>query len=327
MTKNTKTFMDILINKKGYRVIEIDGEGKVPNVWCLSYNKLNVEQYFLILNPKTYSYASMYENIILNNTKNSNGYISIFKILILEKEMNIPIARDTLILNFELKSFQLAGELGKENLNDFEEALNEVVTINDRKHNVFKESKVTTTFIIINILYFLVSLYFNLRAGAGIVDIDISVLYALGSNTNISILNGEYYRFLTSMFLHGGIVHLGFNMYALYSIGPLVDRVYGFKNFIKIYLISGITASFITSFNLQGISIGASGAIFGLLGATLIFAYKLRNNIGKGFLYNIIIVIITNIFIGITLPNIDNSAHIVGLLSGMLVSLILYKEQ
>lgn len=326
MTKNTKTFIDFLIRERGYRVIEIKGEGRVPNTWCLSYINSGVEDYFVILNPETYVYASMYENIILANTRNTNNYINIFNILIEEEKNNLQLCQNTMVLNFEENSFKIIGDFKEENINHIKEGFYIVVSSKEKKKEIFKENLCAISLIIANITYFLISIYFNLKLGEGFIDIDSQVLYKLGSNVNISLLNGEVYRFITSMFLHGGMAHLFFNMYALYSMGSLVEGVYGRKNFFKIYFISGVTASIISSFTLQGISIGASGAIFGLLGAVLVFAYKMRSKIGKGLLYNIITVIAINIFIGITLPNIDNFAHIIGLLSGMIVGFILYAE-
>lgn len=326
MTKDTKTFIDFLIKDTGYRVIEIKGEGRVPNTWCLSYIKSGVEDYFIILNPETYVYASMYENIILANTRNTNNYINVFNILIEEGNNNLPLIPNTIVLNFEENSFKIIGDFKEENINHIKEGFYIVARSKEKGKEIFKENLCAISLIIANIIYFLISIYYNLKLGAGFIDIDSQVLYKLGSNINISLLNGQVYRFITSMFLHGGMTHLLFNMYALYSMGSLVERVYGRKNFFKIYFISGITASIISSFTLKGISIGASGAIFGLLGAVLVFAYKMRTKIGKGLLYNIITVIAINIFIGITLPNIDNFAHIIGLLSGIAVSFILYME-
>jgi rhomboid protease GluP len=111
-------------------------------------------------------------------------------------------------------------------------------------------------------------------------------------------------------------------MYALYSIGPLVERVYGKAKYLVIYFISGIISSVFSFIFSNGVSIGASGAIFGLLGTTLVFAVTMRKNIGKGFLRNITSVIIINLFIGFTMSNIDNFGHLGGLLGGSISALV-----
>jgi rhomboid protease GluP len=159
----------------------------------------------------------------------------------------------------------------------------------------------------------------------GLLSTDQSVLILLGANYNKFVLQGEYYRLLTNMFLHGGLLHIALNMYALYSIGPLVERIYGRIRYAVIYFISGIIASVFSCIFSQGVSVGASGAIFGLLGTTLVFAIKMRENIGRGFLRNIASVIIINLFIGFSLPNIDNYAHLGGLIGGTIAAILLYK--
>jgi rhomboid protease GluP len=109
-------------------------------------------------------------------------------------------------------------------------------------------------------------------------------------------------------------------MYALYSIGPVVEKIYGPKKYILIYFVSGILSSLLSYTMSPAMSIGASGAIFGLLGAMLVYAYNMRKRIGKGLIKNIVTVIAINLFIGMTIPNIDNFAHIGGLLGGLIIS-------
>lgn len=188
------------------------------------------------------------------------------------------------------------------------------------KVEVFK--KPTTILIAINIVFFLVSVLLSGSVG----DIETRVLVALGAKENYRIDHGEYYRLLTSMFLHGGIIHIAFNMYALYSIGNLVEQIYGTKKYLIIYFASGLLASF-TSYKLSPyVSIGASGAIFGLLGACAVFAYKEKERIGKDFLIDMASVIFLNVIIGLTMSNIDNVAHFGGLFGGVIIAIILYKK-
>ncbi|MDZ7548775.1 rhomboid family intramembrane serine protease, partial [Clostridium perfringens] len=133
------------------------------------------------------------------------------------------------------------------------------------------------------------------------------------------------YRLLTSAFLHGGIIHIFFNMSALNIIGREVEAVYGSKRYILIYFISalgGSVFSYLFSPNIP--SVGASGAIFGLLGAMLILGLKERDKIGKQYVKNILETICLNVIIGITIPNIDNLAHLGGLVIGALASFILF---
>lgn len=187
-----------------------------------------------------------------------------------------------------------------------------------------KNSTITFGLIAINVIVFLISAYFS----KSITNIDYSVLYIMGAKFNYAILNyGEYWRLITSGFLHGGIVHIAVNMYSLYYAGNQVSKIYGNKKYLLMYLLSAVGASTLSMVNSQSLSVGASGAIFGLLGAIAAFAFKERSRIGKGYLTNLISIIATNLVIGFMLPNIDNLGHLGGLIVGVLLGFALYKNQ
>lgn len=186
-----------------------------------------------------------------------------------------------------------------------------------------KTSLITLGLIAINSVVFLISAYFS----RSIVNIDSSVLYIMGAKLNYAILNnGEYWRLIASGFLHGGIVHIGVNMYSLYYAGNQVSEVYGNKKYLLMYLLSAVGASGLSMVNSQSLSVGASGAIFGLLGAMAAFAFKERSRIGKDYLTHLVSIIATNLLIGFMLPNIDNLGHLGGLMVGGLLGFILYKK-
>lgn len=137
-----------------------------------------------------------------------------------------------------------------------------------------------------------------------------------------SILNGEYYRLLTGAFVHGGVFHLLFNCYALYIIGSQLESFLGKTKFLIIYLFSALTGSLTSILFNVGPSVGASGAIFGLLGSLLYFGYHYRVYLGTVIRSQIIPLIIINLLIGM-LPGIDNWAHIGGLIGGALITIAL----
>jgi rhomboid protease GluP len=190
------------------------------------------------------------------------------------------------------------------------------------KEKETRESKtmiVTICIIGINIILFLVSAFMS----KNIMNIDGQVLLDLGGKFGPLIDQGEVYRLVTSNFLHGGIIHLAFNMYALYSIGPQIEELYGRTKYICIYFLTGIGSSFLSYYMLPNtLSIGASGSIFGLLGVLLIFAVRNRNSLNKGAIGNLVMVIGVNLYIGITLPNIDNYGHVGGLIVGIIMGII-----
>ena len=184
----------------------------------------------------------------------------------------------------------------------------------------YKESLVTYILICINILIFIITVFLS----KNIYDIDSYTLIELGAKVNVLINNGQPWRLVTCAFLHGGLAHIAFNMYALKIIGSEVEYVYGKFKYIAIYLISALGGSiFSYLFNANSISVGASGAIFGLLGAMIIFGIRHKNRIGKAYIMNLFKVLLINIFIGVTLSNIDNGAHIGGLVLGCISALVM----
>ena len=126
---------------------------------------------------------------------------------------------------------------------------------------------------------------------------------------------------MAHMFLHGGIIHLMFNMYALCILGPGIERLIGKVKFIFVYLLSGITGCLFSMKFSSGLSVGASGAIFGLLGVTLVFAYlnKNKNQMSNELLRNITVLIGVNLLIGFSNTGIDNAGHIGGLIGGICI--------
>lgn len=178
---------------------------------------------------------------------------------------------------------------------------------------------VTWSIILLNLIMYVIS---SVLSGNPF-TMDINVLNTLGAKNNELIMSGQYYRFITCMFLHGSIIHIASNMYSLYCVGYMVEKVYGRIKYVFIYFLSGIISSYVSFLFSDAISIGASGAIFGVLGAVLVFSFRFKNRIGKELFVNIIAVIVLNIFIGVSMTNIDNFAHIGGLISGIIISAII----
>ncbi|MBS7262477.1 MAG: rhomboid family intramembrane serine protease [Eubacteriales bacterium] len=160
---------------------------------------------------------------------------------------------------------------------------------------------------------------------------NVGTLVTLGAKVNGRIFYyNEYWRLLTCMFLHGGVLHLLCNMYALYNIGSLDIRFYGVPKFLTVYFLSGLMGSlFSYGFGAVNVaSVGASGAVFGLFGATL-FLYRSHPEIFRGgFIIRLIGVIVLNLVLGFAGGGIDNLAHIGGLVGGFGTALTvgLYKD-
>ena len=156
---------------------------------------------------------------------------------------------------------------------------------------------------------------------------DPDVLLDFGAMFGPLISQGEYWRLLTAMFLHSGFMHLGFNVFALFIFGQSVERSYGHAPFFLIYFLAGLAGS-VTSylFNSIAIAAGASGAIFGVVGALGAFLLLQRRTFGKhaqNSLIGLAIIIGINIIIGLATPGIDNWAHGGGLVAGFILGLAL----
>ena len=149
-----------------------------------------------------------------------------------------------------------------------------------------------------------------------------TTLVQFGDNYDLLTKNGEYYRLLTCIFLHASIIHLLLNMYSLYIIGPQIESFFGKIKYLFIYLFSGICGSILSiAFSHNTVSVGASGAIFGLLGSMLYFGYYYRAYLGNVVKSQILPIIILNLGIGFIIPNIDSAGHIGGLLGGIVASM------
>ncbi len=130
------------------------------------------------------------------------------------------------------------------------------------------------------------------------------------------------YDLLICTFIHAGIIHIGLNMYSLFIIGPRIEDFFGKKKYLLIYILSGLSGSLL-SVGLHGsgtLPVGASGAIFGLLGALVYFANNYRGYIGALIKSQVIPVIIYNLFLSVIIPVIDLYGHLGGLIGGFLVA-------
>ncbi len=140
------------------------------------------------------------------------------------------------------------------------------------------------------------------------------------------------WRLMSATFLHGGIVHLGMNMWALWSTGALVERFYGNKQYLLLYLLSGLFGSLASLFfsARTGVSVGASGAIFGVVGAILAAAYtkhgKMPGSMVKALKASMLPFVAFSLFMGFTSGHIDNAAHIGGGVAGFVLAMIMAEK-
>jgi len=166
-----------------------------------------------------------------------------------------------------------------------------------------------------------------LAGGFAVTSPDSAVLIGFGAKQN-SLIAGQhqYWRLVTAIFIHIGIIHLLLNNYALWIIGQEIERIYGSARFVVLYLITGLIGSIGSyAFNPQATSAGASGAIFGLFGALAAFAFRYRKEIpeflSREIKRRVLPIIAINLVFGFSVRIVDNAAHLGGLLAGVILAL------
>lgn len=158
-----------------------------------------------------------------------------------------------------------------------------------------------------------------IKAGALVPVIDGTALHPVGG-----ILGGEWWRLLSSMFLHAGLIHLGLNSYVLWIFGVEIERQIGRVVMLAVFLVTGVFAG-ATSFAFAPgftIAVGASGAIFGLVGAFIAYNYLRRQHVmAQARLRGALTMLVINLVIGFSIPGIDWRAHVGGLVAGVIAGL------
>ena len=195
----------------------------------------------------------------------------------------------------------------------------------NRLHNIVpanyqtaKASSLTFLVIILNVIMYLIVL---LNGG-----ITTSNLIRFGALLPPQYFNGEFFRFFSAMFLHAGNLHLALNMFSLYIFGSRVEKHYGRSSFSIIYTVAGFSGSLASFMLSRSISVGASGAIFGLAGAVLVMTKLTGRDLEGLNFHTMLMFIIINLAFGLAIPNVDNFGHIGGLLGGVVSGYFLYKK-
>lgn len=188
---------------------------------------------------------------------------------------------------------------------------------NKKYENVFKPKKIIITKVLIAICIFMYLLSIMLTENFT------HSLVILGANNRGLVLAGEIYRLVACAFIHGSLMHLLVNMYSLWIIGTQVETYLGKAKFLIIYLLSAIMGSLFSIVFLENsLSVGASGAIFGLMGSLLYFGFHYRLYLSNALTNQIIPIIGINLLLGFTMTGIDNAAHIGGLIGGYLATMM-----
>lgn len=200
--------------------------------------------------------------------------------------------------------------------------LTKLYTRVNRFTSFVKTYPVTAGIIILNAVFFIVSIIM----GASPWLPEPQELIAVGANFNPLTFDHQAYRLITAAFLHAGIIHLSVNMFSLYSIGRAIEAREGRVKYLVIYLVSALSSTLSSSwFSVFRISVGASGAIFGLLGYFFVLnlIYLIADTRGNWKVFrNFLFILALNLGLGFAVSFIDNAAHLGGFFAGIVVTVI-----
>jgi len=193
--------------------------------------------------------------------------------------------------------------------------------------HTFFTYKITYILIAINLLSYI----FSVVLSQSLIDIDIEVLARMGAIYGpATVLYHEWWRLITAMFLHGGMTHLLMNMFSLYLIGRGVEQYFNAKSYLSLYFVSGIMGGLVSiMMHPTSVGVGASGAIFGIFGALGGFFMAHREKIEshtRAFMKDFAIIIGINLVIGFSIPSVDVSAHVAGLIVGFIGGYLISKN-
>ena len=182
-----------------------------------------------------------------------------------------------------------------------------------------RESHIVYGIMMINLLVLVI-----MELNGGSTNIENLILFG-AIEPNAILYGGEFYRLFTAMFIHVGFAHFLHNLLALYIFGTRVEKFYGRINFIAIYILGGLMGSVFSLIFTRGISAGASGAIFSLIGATTIMTKIFGKDLEGLNYYNMLIYIMVSAGFGFVMPNVDNFGHLGGLIGGIGIGYVICK--
>ena len=192
-----------------------------------------------------------------------------------------------------------------------------MLILKDKLRFFYKKSKVTFILLAIMLIYFI---FMTLNGGTT----DTRVLVRYGAMFPVYVVAyGEYYRFITAIFIHIGLTHILFNAYALYVFGPQIEMLMGPRKYLLFFLLTGIGGNIVTFFfSFNSVSAGASGSLFGLLGAFLYLIHRRPHIITPQGRKSILQLVGINLLMTVIVPSISVSAHVGGLVMGYFLSYI-----
>jgi rhomboid protease GluP len=180
---------------------------------------------------------------------------------------------------------------------------------------------ITILLVLVNTGLYIATVLANMRAGGGAMDLDGRTLLDFGAKYGPAIAGGEWWRLITAGFLHGGVLHILMNMWVLFDLGAQVEEMFGGARYLLVYLVSNVTGFTASLFLLPALSIGASAAIFGLIGAMIAMGVRERTSRGQAIRRLYVRWAIYGLLLSL-IPGTDWAAHVGGIAGGFLVGII-----
>ncbi|OCA86391.1 rhomboid family intramembrane serine protease [Bacillus sp. FJAT-27986] len=281
----------------------------------LSRKELTVKTIYV----SQYAPVDDYSDVLGRYSNESRAKITIDTMIFQTEAMEESLTELESFLGFPLEVVNRDYEFIEENeINHLkEDALAASYQKQKQDEQIFSHGKPIFTYLLMAIQV-LVFILLEMRGGST----NTETLIQFGAKYNPLIMEGEWWRFFTPIFLHIGFTHLILNTLSLYFVGVIVERIYGSLRFLVIYFFAGFIGSVASFILMPNLSAGASGAIFGLLGALLLFGILHPNLFFRTMGWNVIVILAINLVITFSADAIDSAGHIGGLIGGFLAATI-----
>ena len=307
-----------LENMEGpYKVVRINSN-HIHNLEQLEFDILKTKSVLKQIKKKTFSMSMNILNIFLDINELPENKVKNMDNIYIDSLKNVPKNK---VLTSAFK--KITTDLSTDQI-DIEEIIKKTEDVNiktQKKNKVYEDIFKPKTPIITNIIILTCILYFVLMLFNTKGNLSAANLLKYGANYQAYIQTGEWYRLFSCIFIHASILHLLLNMYALKIIGSQIESFLGKIRFVIVFIISGLIGSLFSAILTKSVSVGASGAIFGILGSLIYFSYHYRLLLGSSLKYEILPVVIFNLGIGLFIPGVDIWAHIGGLVGGIFATM------
>lgn len=300
-----------------YRVVRINSN-HIHNEEQFDYDILKTKGVLKQIKKKTFSMSMNILNIFLDINKIPEKDIKDMDIISIDNLKNVP---NNKVLTSAFKKIKT--NLSTDQI-DIEELIHKTDDVNrktEKKNKVYEDIFKPKPIIVTKILMAICIIYFAFILINTKGELTASNLLKYGANYKGYVQAGEWYRLFTSIFIHASFIHILFNMYALKILGFQLESYLGKVKFLVVFIVSGLVGSLASAVMSNAVSVGASGAIFGLLGSYIYFAYNYRLILGNSLKTDIIPVVLINLLIGVLVPGIDIFAHLGGLVAGLFATM------